>query len=266
MFTHRQWLPRITATLALVGFIAPALATPVNKPMLEPWGIDLQHFSSTVKPGDDFYTYVNEGWMKQAQLPQGMPSMNAFTEVYLRSEEQLQTILTELLSAEDKGELHQQQIVDLYRSYMDEARINAQGLTPIQAELNAVMAASTPADFARWMARPLQESVMGMGVDLDEKDPERYSLYLGQSGLGLPGREYYLSDEAPFPAVRKAYQSYIEGVLARARIDRPAERATDILRFETDLATAHWTPAQQRERVRNYNPMSMEEQIGRAHV
>jgi len=256
-----QWLPRAAAALALLGSISPlgAQASQNDKALLGDWGIEVQHLSPTVGPGNDFYTYVNEGWIKQAQLPQGMPSMDAFTEVHLRSEEQLKAILDELLSSEERGELHEQQVVDLYRSYMDQSRIDALGLKPLQAELDAVLAAKTPAEFARWMARPLQETVIGMGVDLDEKDPQRYSLYIGQSGLGLPGREYYLSDKPPFPAMRKAYLSYIEGVLSRAGIDRPDERAADILRFETDLATVHWTPEQSRDRLKNYNPMSLAE-------
>lgn len=261
MSGFRQWLPGVTMALALMGTTFPGVAQAKQneKPMMGDWGIELHHVSPTVAPGNDFYTYVNEGWLKQAQLPQGMPSMDSFTEVYLRSEQQLQVILDDLLASEGRNEPHERQIVDLYRSYMDEARINAQALAPIQTELDAVLAAKTPTDIVRWMARPLHETVIGMGVDLDEKDPQRYSLYIGQSGLGLPGREYYLSDEAPFPDIRKAYVAYIEGVLSRAKIDNSRERAADILRFETDLATAHWTPEQSRERLKNYNPMSMEE-------
>jgi putative endopeptidase len=261
MSGYRQWLSRVAVALTLLGPVLPggAQAARAEKPMLGDWGIELQHFSPTVDPGQDFFSHVNEGWIRQAKLPQGMPRMDAFTEVHLRSEAQLQRILEELIAREEQGAPHAQQIVDLYRSYMDESRIDALQLAPIQAELDAVLAASSPADVARWMARPLHESVMGMGVDLDEKDPLRYTLYVGQSGLGLPGREYYLSDEAPFPDIRKAYTGYIEGLLSRAQIDRSAERASAILRFETDLATAHWTPEEARERLKNYKPMSMEE-------
>ena len=150
-------------------------------------------------------------------------------------------------------------MADLYQSYMDVTRIDALALTPIQAELDAILATRTQAGIARWMAKPLQESVIGMGVSLDQKNPDRYTLYLGQSGLGLPGREYYLSDEAKFPAIRKAYLAYIEDVLGRAKIDRPRQRAKDILNFEIDVARGHWTPAQERDRLKSYHPMSYKE-------
>jgi putative endopeptidase len=261
MFTHRHWLPRIAVTMTILGLALPGAAQPArnDKPLLGNWGIELQHLSPTIQPGDDFFTYVNEGWIAEATLPQGMPSMNSFIEVHLRSEKQLQDILDALLAKDKDRELHESQVADLYRSYMDEERINALALAPLQADVDAVLAAKTPSDIARFMARPLHESIMGLGVDLDEKNPEQYTLYLGQSGLGLPGREYYLSDKAPFPEFRKAYLSYIESVLSRARIDGPAERAAQILRFETELATAHWTPEESRERLKNYNPMSTDE-------
>lgn len=261
MSIRTKWLINITTALSLAASmpLAGAQAQGSAKSQLGNWGVEIQHLSPSVTPGKDFYTYVNEGWIKQAQIPQGLPSMNSFMEVYLRSEGQIKDIIDGLLTREDSDTTDEKQIADLYRSYMDAAHIEALALSPIQAELDAVLAAKTPAEIARWMARPLHESVVGLGVELDEKDPDYYTLYLWQSGLGLPDREYYLSDEAPFPELRKAYAAYIEGVLSRAKIDRPGERAAQILRFETDIATAHWTPEQSRERLKNYNPMSMKE-------
>ena len=261
MSKHGPWLATCALALTITGTgrFALAQAPAHTGTLLGKWGIETQYISPTVDPGNDFYTYVNEGWLKQAQLPKGMPSMDSFTEVFLRSEQQLQAILDDVLAHPGKPASREQQIGDLYRSYMDEARIEALGLAPIQQELNAVLAARNHADIARWMAKPLHGSVVAMGVDLDEKDPLHYVLYVGQSGLGLPGREYYLNEEDPFPGFRKAYAAYIEGVLARAGIDRPGERAADILRFETALAAAQWAPEQLRERLKNYHPMNMDE-------
>lgn len=261
MYTLQHWLSKLATPLLLVAISHPVLAQADadKQPMLGKWGIETQYLSPSVVPGDDFFTYVNEGWIEQAQLPQGMPRMDSFTEVYLRSESQIDAIIKDLIANKSQRDTGGDQLADLYQSYMDVPGIEALGLAPLQAELNAILGSETPADIARWMARPLQSSVIGMGVQLDQKNPDRYTLYLGQSGLGLPGREYYLSDEAPFPEFRKAYIAYIEGVFSRAKIDRPGERAADILNFETGIAQRHWTPAQRRDRLKNYQPMSRKE-------
>jgi len=261
-----KWQTALAVT-ALLWNIASATAESnqlQGKPMMGAWGIETQHLAPNVVPGNDFYTYVNEGWIKQAEYPQGMARMDAFTEVFLRSERQIEAIIDDVLAQTGSPDLNREQIADLYRSYMNDARIEKLGLGPLKAELDAIARIETPTDIARKMALPLHDTVMGLGVELDEKDPTRYALYLGQSGLGLPGREYYLSDAAPFPDLRKAYVSYIEGVLHRAGQASPAENAKAILQFETDLATAHWTPEQSRERLKTYNPMSIEELIAYA--
>jgi endothelin-converting enzyme/putative endopeptidase len=227
------------------------------KPMMGDWGIEAQYIAPSVIPGNDFYTYVNDGWLKQAQLPQGMASMNSFTEVYLRSENQIKAIVDDLLANPAETEPHRRQIADLYRSFMDEAHIEELGLSPIKAELDDILKLDNRADIARRMANPLDNTVMGLGVDLDEKNPNRYVLYLTQSGLGMPGREYYLNDSAPFPEMRKAYTAYIEGTLKRAQLPNPADSAKAILQFEIELATAQWTPEQTRDRLKSYHPMSI---------
>lgn len=267
----RQCFIQVALALPLLGLATtgataagPAPNQLSAKPMLGDWGIEAQYIAPDVKPGNDFYTYVNDGWLKKAQLPQGMASMNSFTEVFLRSEEQINTIVADLLAAPAPANSHRQQLADLYRSYMDEERIEKLGLKPIQGELDTIRQIKTKADIARRMAGPLDESIMGLGVDLDEKNPERYVLYLGQSGLGLPGREYYLSDEPPFPAARKAYTDYIEATLARAQLPEPGRFARAILEFEIALATVHWTPEATRDRLKAYRPMNIGELIAYA--
>lgn len=261
MLTLHRWLSNLAAPLFLLVVFYPSFAQAATseKPMLGKWGLETQYLSPSVSPGDDFFTYVNEGWIEKAQLPQGMPKMDSFTEVYLRSESQIEAIIEDLVADKNQRDPSGDQLAGLYQSYLDVPRIEALGLAPLQTELNAILGTETASDIARWMARPLHSSVIGMGVQLDQKNPDLYTLYLGQSGLGLPGREYYLSDEAPFPEFRKAYVAYIEGVFSRAKIDRPSERAEDILSFETEVAQRHWTPAQRRDRLKNYQPMSRKE-------
>lgn len=223
------------------------------------WGVETQHVSATVEPGDDFFTYVNEGWLDTAEIPQGFSSLSGFTELFLQTEARVQTIIEEAAESGGEGSVAEQQIGNMYASFMDTDRIEELGLSPLQDEIDQVLAAETHEDIARWMGRPIHNSLVGLGVTIDPGDPTRYVLSTGQSGLGLPQRDYYLRDDEPFPENRAAYVDYIEGVFTRANIDRPRERAEAIMALETAIAQVHWTRVETRDRVRNYNLMTIEE-------
>lgn len=228
-----------------------------SKPMLGAWGVETQYVSKTLPPGDDFYRYVNEGWLNTAEFPQGFARVDSFVEVYLRSEKQIQAIITHI----DKNDVGGQQIQDLYQSYMDEKRIEKLGLTPIRGDLRSMLKISSHSDVARWMAKPMQQSVIGMGVRLDEKNPERYTLSVWQSGLGLPDRAYYLNDSKLYVDLRRDYTDYIKETFVRAGIDWADQRASEIVAFETQLAQLHWPAEELRDRIKNYYPMSKAELI-----
>lgn len=257
---------KLAIALALLNFasLGNTQAEQKNKPMLGEWGVETQYFSKNVSPGDDFYTYVNEGWLQITKLPQGLPRMDSFVEVHLRSEAQIKAIIDDLLEGKTLGVSGGQQIKDLYQSYMDKSRIEALGLSPIQAELDAVLETQTHTEVARWMAEPLHKAAIGMAIDLDEKKPDHYTLIVTQGDLSLPERVYYLSNQEPFPQIRSAYTDYIEGVFSNAGIDRPRDRADAVVAFETAIAKYQWTPEAQRDRLKNYNPMTKDELIAYA--
>lgn len=242
-----------------VAWAAPQTTSPSSdsKPMLGAWGVETQYLSDTVIPGNDFYRFVNEGWLNTTKIPQGFPRVDSFVEVYLRSEEQIHSIITDV----DKDEVGRQQIQALYQSYMDEERIEKLGLTPIRGDLRKLLKISSHSEVARWMARPMQHSAVGMGVRLDEKNPQRYTLVVWQSGLGLPDRAYYLNDSKLYADIRQDYARYIEDTFNRAGLDWAEQRASDILAFETRLAELHWPAEELRDRVKNYQPMSKAELI-----
>jgi len=230
-----------------------------EKPMYGDWGVATGNISKTVKPGDDFYEYVNEGWLESTEIPRGFPRMDSFVTVHLRTEEQINSILNDLLAGKTEGMTGGGQIKALYESYMDEARIEELGLTPIQPDIDAIMKAETREDILRMMAHPNYMAVVGMGVSLDDKNPKAYVPVLIQDGTALPEITYYTSGEAPYPEIRAAYTDYVEGVLTRAGIDKPRERAEAVVALETELAKVHWTPQQMRDPVKRYHPMTVEE-------
>lgn len=245
--------------LLVVLWSATVNAVPSSdpRPLLGHWGIETRYLSRTVAPGDDFFRYVNEGWLSSMSLPQGFPRMDSFLEVALRTEQQLQAIITQV----DDREVGGQQIRALYQSYMDAERVERLGLTPIRAELRSILQLSNHSEVARWMATPMQHAIVKISVQLDARHPDRHVLALRQTGLGLPDRAYYLDDSAVYTSIRHDYARYIEDTLKRAGIEWAGQRAADIVEFETQLAKAHWSAEALRDRIKNYRPMSQQQLI-----
>jgi len=247
----------------------PAAATgnaddtpPPEGTTLGPWGVELAHVTPSIDPGDDFYRFVNAGWLDTAELPQGFASNGAFVQLHLKTEARVREIVADAsLSGSRDIDSPEARVAALHESYMDLDRIEALGLTPLAATLEAILALDDRSEIARMMARPFHISVVGLGVILDPGNPDRHVLSTGQSGLGLPGRDYYLRDDAPFPGHRAAYVDYIASVFERAGIDAARDRAERILAFETRLAQVHWTPEARRDRLRNYHLMTVPELV-----
>jgi endothelin-converting enzyme/putative endopeptidase len=223
------------------------------------WGIETRFLSDRVAPGDDFYDYVNQGWIESTEIPTGFPVVSSFTEVFLKTEDQTAAIIESLCETNAAAGSPEQQISALHASYLDLERREALGLSMLEAELAELLAAPSREDIARQMGRVGYPSMFRLDIDIDSGNPQRYVPVLSQSGLGLPGRDYYLRDDAPFPGHREAYIAYISGVFERAGIDTPEQRARSILDVETALAKAHWTPAQARDILLNYHLMSVGE-------
>ncbi|WP_417478666.1 M13 family metallopeptidase [Maricaulis sp.] len=244
----------------------PAVETPAEtaaltgEAALGSWGIETAYVSETVSPGDDFFTHVNQGWLDTAEIPTGFSSAGAFLDLYLTSEERVNTIIAEAAATTDAvAGTPEQQIGDLYRSYMDTDRIEALGLSPIQEELDAVLASTTHTEIARWFGLPVHQSMMGLYVAQDSGNPQRYLTHVSQSGLGLPNRDYYLDDGERYVAYREAYVAYITNILTLSGIDNAGERAADIMALETALAQVHWPAELARESVPNYHLMTLAE-------
>lgn len=233
-----------------------------NKSTIGTWGIDVSHLSATVKPGDDFFTYVNEGWIKTTQLPEGVVERGAFTEVGEKTDERVTGIIRDAANS-PTGEVRQK-IGDLYSSFLDTERIEKLGLAPLQGDLRRIRAIKTHQDVAQWMADPSANALVAINVFPDAGDTRRWLVYLDQNErnnriLGLPDREYYERADGDFPSHRAAYAVYIAETLKRIGMDQPEKRAADILALETKLASKQWDMNQRRDRKANYHLMTRKE-------
>jgi putative endopeptidase len=190
------------------------------------WGIETANLSQAVAPGDDFFTHVNAGWLETTEMPAGFARFGAFAALSLEVEERVEAIVEESAEAQAPAGDPRQQIGHLYASFMNTDRIEALGLAPLQDTLDELLAIQTHEQAARWMARPGTSSIASIYVGQDPGNPQRYIVHIGQSGLGLPNREYYERDDEPFPGHRDAYIDYIAATLERAGVaDPPPARA-----------------------------------------
>ncbi|CAA9346886.1 MAG: Metallopeptidase [uncultured Gemmatimonadetes bacterium] len=220
-------------------------------------GVDTTNFDRSVRPQDDFFRYVNGGWLKRTEIPADRSSYGSFVQLRDRSEEAVRAIVEEAAAARGaQPGSETQKVGDLYASYMDSARVEAAGIAPLRPELARIAAlrdrAALPELYARLMRMGVQ-TPMGFGVGQDARQATRYIASVGQSGLGLPDRDYYLKQDPKLAAARAAYQTYLETVLRLAGDRDPAAGARAVLAFETALAEKHWDRARSRDREATYN-------------
>lgn len=243
---------------APTGQSAKAGNADTSGPEFGRWGVQTQFIDNGIAPGDDFYRHVNKGWLDTTTIPPGFPMAGSFIELMLRTEQQVNTLIDELQHQKGAPGTPAQQIADMHASYVDMARRNALGSSMLQEEVTSTLAITDHREIARRMGRIGHGSVVAVGVLQDPDNPDRYTLTMEQSGLGMPGRDYYLNKDEPYKSLRAAYLAYIADVFTRAGIKDGSGKAAAILAFETALAEQHWTPAQARDVVRNHHPMTVQ--------
>jgi putative endopeptidase len=238
-----------------------AFAADSSKPLYGAWGLDETGMDRSVRPGNDFFRYANGTWLAKAKVPADRPAVSLRLEMTDRTEARLHDILEEA----SHRAVHQPsdlggKIGAFYKAFMDEARVEQSGAKPISPELDAVRAATTRQALAALMGRDnsdFEGTLYNLGIDVDLKDPAHYAIYVSQSGLGLPDRDYYL--QSGFAAQKAKYQTYVATLLHLVNWPDADARAGDVVAFESKIAGASWTKAQDRDPVALYNPMSIAE-------
>ena len=225
------------------------------QPAIGSFGVDLSARDMNVKPGNDFYRYGNGTWMANTQIPADRTRWGAFDMLREKSDNDCKAIIEELAHGTNAAGSNEQKIGDYYSSFLNTDAINAAGLAPIQADLAAINAIRNQEQAIRLIATPGMpvDSPIGIGVTLDERNPNRYVVGMSHGGLGLPEREYYRRTEAQFVEIRTQYVAHIARMFELAQIPDGANKARLILAFETQIAERHWPIADRRERDKTYN-------------
>jgi len=249
------------AVLALSSPSAESQVATAQKAVLGDWGVDLSGMDKTVKPGDDFFRYVNGAWFDKAEVPADRTTTGSFVQLDIQSESRVRDIVAELESRTGALTPEEKQVRDLYKSYVDTDRLERLGLEPARRDLAAIAALRNHDDVARVMASPDigAESIFDVRIGVDDKNPEAYAVFIRLSGLGLPDRDYYRLDEKGIVATREKYRAYIAEILQLGGVPDAEAKAEAIFKLETDIAAIHWPRADRRDAERTYNPMRTSE-------
>jgi endothelin-converting enzyme/putative endopeptidase len=241
------------ATASLLAAVS-ASAQPA-KPVYGDWGYDAAAMDKSVKPGDDFWAYVNGTWDKNTQIAADRASAGPFVTLSDDAEKDVRQIVERLANDPNRDHLGQQ-IGDYYASFMDTDGIEAAGTAPLKPYLAEIGGAKTRAQLLALFIKPGFASPVDLGLDADFKNPDRYSAFASQARLGMPSREYYLEDNAKMKAHRAAYRDYIIMIEKLAGLPGGAAAADRIIALETALSKAQWPAADRRDIDKIYNPMT----------
>lgn len=225
----------------------------------------------SIRPQDDLFGHVNGRWLAEAEIPADLPMTGAFIQLVLDAEAQVGDILRAAADASEAGGLEagtpRQQIGDLFRSFLDEERIEALGAAPLQPHLDAIAALRDTSEFAELLGRVDRigaGGLVGVFVNTDDRQSDRYVVYIQQAGLGLPDEAYYRAEE--HAETLAAYQAHVARtlvLLGDAEADA-ADAAERIVALEKRLAQGHWDNVATRDVVKSYTLMTHDELVATA--
>ncbi|MBP3757842.1 MAG: M13 family metallopeptidase [Prevotella sp.] len=225
-------------------------------------GIDRNNLDPTVKPGNDFYRYAAGGWLKSHPLDAEHVSNGSFNDLSEASQKQIQELILEAAQKETtKGTLGQK-IGSLYKLMMDSVRLNREGWTPIKPTLDKIAAIKDRRDYQLVTAQldRMGEGTMmfGIGVGADMRNASMNLVSIGQGGIGLGTRDYYLNDDPQTVRIRDAYKNYMKNLFKLVgNDDATAEKKVQaVMAIETRLAKASYSQVQLRDIEANYHKMS----------
>ncbi len=246
-----------------IGLVAcqPNQVKPVENNANISSGITLTDMDKSVRAQDDFYRHVNGKWLNEFEIPADKSNFGAFNKLGDESREHVQAIIEEVSEMDNAMGSSEQKIADIYKSFMDTATIEAKGMSPISNELIKIDNISSYDDLSEYMgyADIYITSPLGMYVYIDQKQSDQHIVYVGQSGLGLPDRDYYFKEDEKSQNIRKKYQQHMTNMFKLAGFVQPAEITQTVYAIEKDLAEGQWDRIQNRNRDKTYNKMSFTE-------
>ena len=224
-------------------------------------GLSLAEMDTTVRPQDDFYNYVNGTWAKTAKIPADKPTWGSFHILREKTDENCLLILDNLLKENFAQGTEGQKIKDLYESFIDWKKRDAEGLKPIEGLLTKIDNIKTLVDLQKYLEEVTPEGenpICAWGVYADMKDSNMNTVYLGNFSIGM-GRDYYQKDNKENTEALQKYQDYVMAIFKVLKDDKAAEKAKQMVDFERSVAKLMLTNEEDRNPNLSYNPQTMAE-------
>ena len=247
---------RILPALAL-GAILLCGAACTRQAAPQQIGLDLAAMDTSATPGDDFYNYANGAWQRNTEIPADRATIGSFYRASLETERQTTELVTGIVQSTPQAGTNEARIRDFYMAYTNTAALDAAGMAPAQADLARFNAITNRQQLSRVLGEQVRadvdplnatnfatENLFGIFVTQGLATPGEVLPYVLQGGLGLPEREYYLSNDPSMVEIRTAYRAYIERLLTLAGIADAGAKAQRIYNLELQIARAHLTREQ----------------------
>ena len=225
-------------------------------------GIDPANLDTSVKPGDDFYQYAAGGWLKAHPLDGEHTDNGAFTDLYEENQIRIQELILQYAdSPQEKGSLGQK-IGSLYKLRMDSVRLNREGWAPLKPVLDRIAAIKDRREYqlvtAQIDRRGESTMMYGIGIDADIRNASMNLVSVGQGGLGLPTRDYYLNDDPQSTQILETYKECMKTLFMMVGNDSVTaqKKMQAVLEIATRIAKASYSRVELRDIDKNYHKMS----------
>ncbi|WP_276978983.1 M13 family metallopeptidase [Flavobacterium filum] len=228
-------------------------------------GINLNHMDKTVKPSDNFFRYVNGTWLDNTEIPADRTRWGSFDELREKTDKDMMEILKEALkNPAYTADSDQGKALNLYRSVMDTITRNKQGVKPLKPFLDKINAVKSVNDLNSLLIEMETQGgigFFGVGVGTDAKNSNRNVINVGLGSLGLPDRDYYVSEDKDSKEKREKYVAHVARMFTYLG-EKPAvaqANAQKVLELETAMAKPRLDRVERRDRRKTYNPMTIAE-------
>jgi len=244
-------------TLQQIAFdtLSAEKSAALARPVYGKWGLEPEAGEAGIRPGDDFYRFAQGAAVAALEIPADRPRQNWFSVLDDLSRERQKAILVEAAGAPSPDALGR-----FYAAYMNEARIEALGTAPLDADLDPVRTARDRATFGAIMGganRSFAGSLFQLRIRAAADDPDRYAIQLLQGGLSLPDRDYYLDPR--YEGDIRGFEAYVATMLELAGWKQPARAAKAVVALETEVARNSWSRVDSLDPARNHHPVSLAE-------
>ncbi len=251
----------LPATLLMIATSTVQAQTP----SAESHGINLEYMDKNVKPGDDFFRYVNGEWFDKTEIPADRTRWGSFDELRQNTDIDALTILKEAVNNKKLDpNSDQMKAVNVFKTYLDLDTRNKLGITPIQSTLDQINKIKNANDIVALLKEKMPEGGLGffgLYVSSDALDSNKNTIYVSPGSIGLPDRDYYVSTDADSQDKKQKYEVHVARMLQFLGIDEASakKQAAQVVALETKMAEARLDRVERRDRRKTYNPMSVAE-------